>query len=140
MQTQKLLLNTTLLNTEFSTLIDAMLSRGRLRSIDVQLAKQIVDYEFQRREERAQPLTQTDATTLFLAAAGVSLVLGRGQVCLPLARSPLPEWQNLWPKPVDLNVLLADCHVIAHIADQNIDEKDYTGAEEQPPLTLFQGK
>jgi len=139
MQTQKLLLNTTLLNTEFSTLIDAMLSRGRLRSIDVQLAKQIVDYEFQRREERAQPLTQTDATTLFLAAAGVSLVLGRGQVCLPLARSPLPEWQNLWPKPVDLNVLLADCHVIAHIADQNIDETDYTGAEEQPPLTLFQG-
>jgi exodeoxyribonuclease V alpha subunit len=136
MQTQKLLLNNVLLNTEFSTLIDSMLSRGRIRSIDVQLAKQVVDYEIQRREESGQLLTQTDATTLLLAVASVSLVLGRGQVCLPLSRSPLPEWQNFWPKQMAWDALLAACHVVAQI---NAEEDENNSSDEQPPLTLFQG-
>ncbi|MFK4754098.1 exodeoxyribonuclease V subunit alpha [Oceanobacter antarcticus] len=75
--------------TSLSPLLARLRDSGRLREIDQQLSRQLLEYEGQCPPEQAQ--------ALYLAAALVSVVLGRGQVCLPLDHAPLPELAASWP-------------------------------------------
>lgn len=85
--------------------LTVLLSQQRLRQIDLQLAQQLVGYE--RKARPSVPGSQQDG--LKLAATLTSLVLGRGQVCLPLTHCPLPELAGFWMGATDWVSMLSQC-------------------------------
>ena len=89
------------LETELRTLVEAQ----KLREIDLQLGRQILAYESRSGSlhnsqadvnEGAGGATADAQAGVFLASSLVSLVLGRGQVCLPLTHCPVPELAHRW--------------------------------------------
>ncbi len=70
--------------------LEDWLADGQIRPLDLQLARQVCDWEM--RAESAD-LAQADdrLAALLLAACAASLALGKGQVCLPLSAQALKQ-------------------------------------------------
>jgi exodeoxyribonuclease V alpha subunit len=77
-----------------------LLDDARLRSIDVQLARQLLQWEQQAATLASMP-GSSRLTHLFVQGLMLSWALGRGQVCLPLQHCPLPELRSWWPRTSD---------------------------------------
>jgi exodeoxyribonuclease V alpha subunit len=78
-----------------------LLDDTRLRSIDVQLARQLLQWEQQAAASMASVADLSRLTHLFVQGLMLSWALGRGQVCLPLQHCPLPELRSWWPRASD---------------------------------------
>jgi len=89
------------------TQLSLLLQQQRLRQIDWQLGRQILAYE-----QASGVTNDSEQQALQLAATLVSLVLGRGQVCLPLTHSPLSEVAGFWLGASDWVALLSNCQCV----------------------------
>lgn len=78
-----------------------LLNDTRLRSIDVQLARQLLQWEQQAAASMVSVADSSRLTHLFVQGLMLSWALGRGQVCLPLQHCPLPELRSWWPQASD---------------------------------------
>ncbi|WP_221794737.1 exodeoxyribonuclease V subunit alpha [Oceanobacter mangrovi] len=78
--------------------LQTLLANPTLRTIDWQLARQLLDYSA---AADSAVITAEQRQALVMASALVSWALGRGQVCLPLDHPPPLGWQtlqaNVWP-------------------------------------------
>ncbi|MDP2609620.1 MULTISPECIES: exodeoxyribonuclease V subunit alpha [unclassified Oceanobacter] len=114
--------------TPLSPLLDRLVRTERLREIDHQLSRQLLAYEGE--------CVPVQAQALYLASALVSIVLGRGQVCLPLHYAPLPELAANWPAAAQWHDWLRGCSGCwwSCYGDDSDADGDYQGQ----PLVLEQ--
>lgn len=110
-----------------------LVDERRLRSIDVQMAGQLLQWS-------EQTFVDEQATTLFVLTCALSWALGRGQVCLPLDHCLVPELGRWWPQEGVLETLTRDVvwHQPTDIPHEPLSSSGWNG---QPlVLEIRQGK